>query len=333
MRPGLHRNRQGLLLGTGAVSTVPDGVLLLGFGGPRTPEDVGPFLSEVLEGKPVPPERRNQVARQYACIGGASPYVPHLEAQGKALEALLLARGLPLPVSCAFLYADPRPPAALAWARRLGLRRLFSIVMAPHQSPVSFDRYVRALEGSCAPGDPQVLFAPDWHLRPGFLKALADRTKEALLEIPESLRPNAEVIFTAHSLPESIAMSCRYAADVKETARLVAERLGLRRWHVAWQSRSGRPEDPWLSPDVGDLLEARGREGLRAAVVVPAGFLVDHAEVLFDLDVRAKSMAKEASVAFARARTVGDHPAFIAALASLVEETAAAEPFRERRTR
>jgi len=301
-----------------------DAVLLIGFGGPEKPEDVQPFLEDVTRGKDIPAERLALVAKQYATIGGVSPYNRLTKEQATALEKLLKARGLDLPVRVGFAHAAPRIGDSLAQLVKEGRERVFVIVMAPHRSPASFDKYVAKVDEalkSLKP-TPQVTYAPTWHNRPGFIQAMADHVKEgyAQLSTEEKARHRAELICVAHSIPRVMAHKSPYSAQFEETARLVMERVGMPYYQTSFTSRSGKPEDIWLEPDLTEFIDRRTYETLSACVVAPIGFLVDHVEVLYDIDVKAQDKAKWKGLHMVRAKTVGTHPSFIAMLASLVEE-------------
>ncbi len=305
-----------------------DAVLLIGFGGPEKPEAVMPFLRDVVEGRGIPEERLAKVAKQYEQIGGISPYNRLTHEQAEALEVLLAARGLPLPVFTGFAHSNPRIAETLGFLVRQGKLNVFAIIMAPHRSPASFDKYVKKVEEARellkAEGFPdfKITYAPEWHTRPGFINAMADHVKEAYAQLTteEKARHRAELIFTTHSIPKDMAMKSPYSKQFEETAQLVSQKAGIPYYQTAFTSRSGRPEEAWLEPDLGDFIERRTYETLSACVVAPIGFLVDHVEVLYDIDTLAQEKAKWKSLHLVRAKTVGLHPAFIALLASLVEE-------------
>ncbi|MGH7265176.1 MAG: ferrochelatase, partial [Candidatus Rokuibacteriota bacterium] len=168
------------------------------------------------------------------------------------------------------------------------------------------------------PRAPAVRYGPPWFDRPGFVAGMADRVGAALAAVPFGVRAATPLVFTAHSIPAAMAAASPYVAQLRSSSRLVAERVGHRIRSIAYQSRSGRPEDAWLEPDVGDEIRRLARGGARDVVVAPIGFVCDHVEVLYDLDVEAREIAREAGVGFHRAATVSDHPAFIAMLADLV---------------
>lgn len=302
--------------------------MLIGFGGPEKPEEVRTFLEDVVRGIPVLLERLDKVEKQYERIGGVSPYNRLTTEQAQALEKLLKARGLDIPVVVGFAHSNPRIADTLTALAKKGKTKLFAIVMAPHRSPASYDKYVKrvdaALEDIKAQGlsVPQITYAPEWHKNPGFINAIAQNVQDAYAQLTteEKARHRAELIITTHSIPRDMAMRSPYSKQFEETAQLVSEKVGIPYYQTAFTSRSGRPEDPWLEPDLGDFIEKRTYETLSACVVAPIGFLVDHVEVLYDIDVLAQEKAKWKSLHLVRAKTVGTHPSFIAMLAGLVEE-------------
>ncbi len=300
-----------------------DAVLLIGFGGPEKPEDVLPFLQDVTAGKDIPPERLQLVAKQYEKIGGSSPYNRLTLDQAKALQKILKARGLDIPVVVGFAHAKPHIADTLRDLSQTGKTRIFAIVMAPHRSPASYDKYIAKVDEARQTLPPlEITYAPAWHNRPGFIQAIADNVKEAFshLSKEEKARHRAELIFTTHSIPKAMANSSPYSGQFEETAILVTQKVEVPYYQTAFTSRSGRPTEAWLEPDLGDFIERRTYETLSACVVAPIGFLVDHVEVLYDIDTLAQEKAKWKSLHMVRAKTVGTHPSFIAMLASLVEE-------------
>lgn len=305
-----------------------DAVLLIGFGGPEKPEDVVPFLEDVTAGRGVPLERLKLVAKQYEKIGGVSPYNHLTREQGDALQKLLKSRGLDIPVVLGFAHYPPRIVDTL---RELALKnktKIFAIIMAPHRSPASYDKYVNkaqeAQESIKAQGlpVPEITFAPEWHTRPGFINAIAQNIQEAFAQLTpeEKERHRAELIFTTHSIPRAMALKSPYSLQFEQTCQHVMPKVEVPYYQTAYTSRSGRPEDAWLEPDLGAFIEQRTYETLSACVVAPIGFLVDHVEVLYDIDILAQEKAKWKSLHLVRAKTVGTHPSFIAMLAGLVEE-------------
>lgn len=296
-----------------------DSVLLIGFGGPTRPEEIRPFLDNVLRGRPVPRERYEEVVRHYEAMGGRSPYNDFTMRQAEALRAALARDGIPVPVEVGMRNWEPFLESAIGALARHGAKRALGFILAAHRSEASWERYQEAAEnaraavGACAP---QLVYPAPWHTHPKFIEAVASRASDAFARLDPALREQAHLIFTAHSVPVPMSNASGYAEQIRESSRMVAERLGRASWVLAFQSRSGSPREPWLEPDIGEALR---KSGARAAVVVPIGFLCDHIEVLYDLDIAAAAVAREAGIRMERAATVGDHRAFIAMIAEAVK--------------
>jgi len=303
-----------------------DAVLLIAFGGPTRAEEVRPFLANVLRGRPIPPERVEEVVRHYEAIGGRSPLRDLTFRQARQLEAMLAAGGPPLPVYVGMRNWEPYLADTLARMAADGRRRAVAVILSPHASEASRERYmeeVAAASAALGPRAPEVRYAGAWHTHPLFVTAVADAATAALVTLPAARRAAAALVFTAHSVPVAMAARSPYVAEVTASARAVAEQLGRTRWQVAYQSRSGSRRESWLEPDVNEALRALAPEGRRDVVVVPVGFVCDHVEVLYDLDVEARATARAAGLGFARASTVNDHPLFIRMLAEVVAAAAA----------
>jgi ferrochelatase len=301
-----------------------DAVLLVAFGGPQGPDDVRPFLENVLRGRRVSPERIDEVAHHYERFGGVSPLTELTLAQARALEAMLSDRGLPLPVHVGMRNWHPYLTDTLAEMSREGARRAIGVLAAAQRSYSGCTQYrenVRdariALAQTGAPAV-DITYVGDWHEHPGFIEANADRVREALEWLPEEHRAEARLIFTAHSIPVGMAEKYPYEAQLRASAARIAEAAARSDWALVYQSRSGRPGDPWLEPDICDYLRAERAGGLDAAILCPVGFLCDHVEVLYDLDVEAADTCRETGLAMARAESVNTHPRFIEALADAV---------------
>jgi ferrochelatase len=298
-----------------------DAVLLLAFGGPTRPEEIRPFLENVARGRNIPPERLQEVARHYEMMpGGRSPLRALTEAQARALSAALASRGLALPVFLGMRHWHPFIEETLAAMTAHGRRRALAIILSSLRTEASWDRYVTDVEEARARirGAPQVTFAPAWNEHAGFIAAVVDRVRRALREVPAAERGQTPLVFTAHSVQVAMAERSSYVEEFTRASGRVVAKLGHARWRRAYQSRSGANE-LWLEPDVGDVLKEVAREGARHVVVVPIGFVVDHVEVLYDLDVEARAIARELGLAWHRAAAVNDHHAFVAALADLVQ--------------
>jgi len=311
---------------SGGLTQRCDSVMLIGFGGPTAPTEVRPFLDRVLHGRPVPRERYEEVVHHYDLLGGRSPYNDLTMRQAAALREALRRDGFDVPVVIGMRNTPPFFDDALRELAAKGARRAFGFVLAAHRCEASWDRYqsdINAARERVGASAPQIEYAPQWHNHPQFVSAAADRVRDAIAPLAPSDRESAELIFTAHSIPIAMAASASYVEQIKESAGMVAAAVGASNWRIAYQSRSGSPRDPWLEPDINDVI--RGLGG-RAAVIVPIGFLCDHVEVLYDLDIKAARVAREAGVTMVRAATVSDHPQFIEMMAALVRARLLRQP-------
>ena len=311
-----------------------DAVLLVAFGGPQGPADVRPFLANVLRGRRVSPERVDEVAHHYERFGGVSPLTELTMKQASALQAALEARGLRLPVHVGMRNWHPYLADTLTTMSARGVRRAIGVLAAAQRSYSGCLQYkenvrdARAVMVGAGHHDVDVVYVSDWHTHPGFIEANADHVRRAVAQLPADRRDRARLVFTAHSIPVGMARAYPYEAQLLAAAKLIAERIldeagdaaGLD-WSLVYQSRSGRPGDPWLEPDVCDYLRSEAATGLDTVVLCPIGFLCDHVEVLYDLDVEAAEVCRELGIAMVRAEAVNAHPRFIDALADAVAET------------
>jgi ferrochelatase len=300
-----------------------DGVLIVGFGGPTRADEIRPFLDSVLRGRPVPRERYEEVVHHYEILGGRSPYNEITLRQAAALRAVLERDGIPIPVAVGMRSWEPHLDAAIRDLVRAGARRLFTFILAAHRSEASWQRYQGAVSAALAKlgaGAPEVEYNEPWHTHPRFIAAAAARAREAYARLDQRDRASTRLIFTAHSIPVAMAHESGYVEQITETSRLVAASLGDSQWTLAFQSRSGSPREQWLEPDIKDAIRKLGAGTV--AVVMPIGFLCDHVEVLYDLDIEAQKIAREAGVRMERAPTVSDHPEFIAMMAEAVRHHA-----------
>jgi ferrochelatase len=299
-----------------------DSVLLMAYGAPESMAEVRPFLDNVLRGLPVPRERYEAVVHHYERIGGRSPLNELTGRQAQGLRAWLAAADLDLPVYVGMRFARPFLFTAIREMICNGRKRAIGIVLAPYHSEPSFEKYredVREVLDVADPAlAPRVEFVDPWYDHPGFAAAQADQVRRAWEQIPVAHRAWARLVFTAHSIPLSVAERCPYAGQVEAACGRVASLGGDLPWTLAWQSRSGNPRTPWLEPDVNDVLAALKRAGVSDVVLCPIGFISDHVEVLYDLDIEAAQTCRDLSLNMVRARTVNDHPVFIAALGDLV---------------
>jgi len=299
-----------------------DSVLLIAFGGPEKPEDIRRFLEMVTAGRGIPPERLEEVAHHYEVIGGRSPLNELTFLQARALRRLLARQGIAHPVYVGMRNWHPFFHETLAEMKAQGHHRALGIILSSFQTEASWGRYlgdVAAARQKVGPDAPEVVYAPPWFDHPRFIEAIADRVSDVLSHVPPPARDATPLVFTAHSVPRAMADSSPYVVQFIAASRAVAERLGHRRWMVAYQSRSGPPSVPWLEPDLADLLRSLAKDGVREVIVVPIGFMCDHVEVLYDLDVEAHQVAEALGLTFHRATAANDHPAFIEMLADLVK--------------
>jgi protoporphyrin/coproporphyrin ferrochelatase len=304
-----------------------DAVLVIAFGGPQGRDDVRPFLANVLRGRRVSPERVEDVAHHYELFGGISPLTELTTRQAVLLLEELRDRGHELPVYVGMRNWHPFLEDTLETMARQGVRRAVGFIAAAHRSYSSCTQYRENVESAraslrkAALEDVEIVYVGDWHSHPGFVEANADHVRDALTRLPDTVRDRARLIFTAHSIPSAMAARFPYQRQLEETAQAVANRVGAKDWVLVFQSRSGRPEDPWLAPDVCDYLRQESAAGLDAVVLCPIGFICDHIEVLYDLDTEAAGVCQELGIPMARAHAVNDHPRFVAAMADAVVDT------------
>ncbi len=300
-------------------------MLVIAFGGPQGPADIRPFLANVLRGRRVAPERIEEVAHHYELFDGVSPLTALTLRQAEGLRTRLRELGRPLPVYVGMRNWAPYLSDTLAEMSRAGIRRAVGVVAAAHRSYSSCTQYrenveaARAALGASGLADVEITYVSDWHVHPGFVAANAAHVTAAFDTLDPALDPR--LVFTAHSIPVSMAERFPYERQLRESADAIAAQAGRPAYDLAFQSRSGRPEDPWLGPDICDYLRTEAARGLKAAVLCPVGFVCDHVEVLYNLDVEAAAVARGLGVSLARASAVNDHPKFIETLADAVVRT------------
>lgn len=303
-----------------------DAVLLIAYGGPTRFEEIRPFLDRVLHGRSVPQERYEEVVRHYEMVGGCSPINRLTFRQAEGLQKRLAADGGELPVYVGMRHWKPLLCEALATMAAAGKRHARGVILAPHPSQASRESYIEAVEEArrqVGPDAPKVSFSRPFYDHPLFIEALAGRLRVTLDGLDADRRRAASVLYTAHSIPVGMAKESGYDETFARTAELVSRSLGIDSWTIAYQSRSGNPDDPWLEPEIGDALREAARRGDRTIVVAPIGFVCDHVEVLYDLDIEACGIARDLGLEFHRSATAGDHPAFIGMLAALVRDRTA----------
>lgn len=309
-----------------------DAILVVSFGGPEGPDEVLPFLENVLRGKNVPRERMLEVAEHYQHFGGVSP----INSQNRALIAALVEElkeyDLDLPVYWGNRNWHPLLTDTLRQMAEDGIQRALGFFTSAYSSYSSCRQYrediIRA-QAEVGPLAPQVDKLRVYYNHPGFIEPMLEQTRAVLSQVPESRRAQVELVFTAHSIPLSMAENCRYEVQLREASRLVSEGVGIDRWRLVYQSRSGPPQQPWLEPDICDTLQEIAEQGTAQDVlVVPIGFISDHLEVLYDLDTEAQQRATELGLNMLRVATVGHHWRFVRMIRELIEERLSAQPER-----
>jgi ferrochelatase len=309
-----------------------DAILLVSFGGPDGPEEVMPFLENVLRGRNVPRERMLDVAGHYRHFGGRSPINDQNRALLAALRKVLAAQGPELPVYWGNRNWHPLLADTLRQMTADGVRRAFAFVTSAYSSYSGCRQYLEDLARACAaagPGAPEVLKLRVFYNHPAFIETMAERVRAALERVPTERRAAAALAFTAHSVPMAMAETSRYVQQVEEACRLVAERVGDPAYRLVYQSRSGSPGQPWLAPDVLEYLRDLAAAGsTRDVVLAPIGFISDHMEVVYDLDTEARQLCEQLGLNMVRAETVGADPRFAAMIRELVLERIGDAPKR-----
>lgn len=308
-----------------------DALLVVSFGGPEKRDDVLPFLENVTRGRNVPGERLLEVAEHYYHFDGRSPINDQCRALIAALHDELNGRGPSLPIYWGNRNWHPFLTDTMRQMRDAGIRHAAAFVTSAYSSYSSCRQYLENIEAARAAvgeGAPRIDKLPAFYDRPGFIEACADRVHQALGRFLPNEPNSVRLAFSAHSIPCSMAQASAYEGQLRLTASAVAKRTQFDRWDLVFQSRSGPPSQPWLGPDILDYLRTAHGEGARRVLVSPLGFISDHLEVLYDLDVEAARLANELGMTFVRAATAGTHPAFVHMIRDLIMEPRPA-PCRE----
>jgi protoporphyrin/coproporphyrin ferrochelatase len=316
-------------LAAGQSSNNYDAVLLVSFGGPEGPDDVIPFLENVLRGKNVPRERLLKVAEHYKMFGGVSPINQQNRNLIEALQRELETNGPQLPIYWGNRNWHPLLADALVQMEKDGVRKALAFATSAYSSYSSCRQYlenISAARDSVGPHAPLIEKVRAFYNHPLFIEANVEQIRASLLSLPAD--GNVSIVFTAHSIPSTMATNCDYEKQLRETGRLVADALNISNWHLAFQSRSGPPSQPWLEPDICDKLKNLKTEGVEKVVIAPIGFVSDHMEVIYDLDIEAKRTANEIGMKLARAATAGTHPLFVKMIRELVLEKTERAPRR-----
>jgi len=299
-----------------------DAILLLSFGGPEGPADVIPFLENVLRGRNVPRARLEEVAKHYQHFGGVSPINQQNREIKSALETELANHGIDLPVYFGNRNWHPMLEDTMRQMQTDGVKKFLTWITSSYSCYSGCRQYRENLAAAMEAIGPDAP-VPDkirvWYNHPNWIAVNADHLDQARDEL--GVEADAvHVAFTAHSIPTSMAEGSAYEAQLNEAARLTAEASGITDYQLVYQSRSGRPQDPWLEPDICDHLEAVAERGVTHVIVHPIGFISDHMEILFDLDTEAKEACDELGLQMARAASAGTHPAFISMIRELIQE-------------
>jgi protoporphyrin/coproporphyrin ferrochelatase len=307
-----------------------DSLLLIGFGGPTPgcckkqnpcPGEAHCFVEGIVGAVPSHAARVKEVESHYVALGGFSPFNELTFQQADALKSVLKAKGIELPIYTGMRNWTPYLRDVMAEILRNGHQNILGIILSAYQSKSSWERYQNdineAVEAANAP-PPNIDYLEAWYMRSGFINAIAGRIREACEEMDKTRFERASLIFTAHSIPQPAAKASPYTQQFQQTAAAVAQALG-KDFDIAYQSAPDTPIIPWTSPDINDLIRDKKAAGITDVIVSPIGFLCDHVEVLYDLDLEAKATAKACGVGFVRAGTVSDHPAFIEMLARRID--------------
>jgi len=298
-----------------------DAVVLIAFGGPTCAEEIRPFLARVTQGIPIPAARLEEVAHHYEAVGGKSPINEITFRQANALKNVLNEQ---LPVYVGMRNASPFFTETLKQMADDGVKRALGFILSSHRTEASWERYQKNIADAreqLGAAAPKVNYCGGWHDHPLFIQTWAELIQAALSRIEAEKQKITPLIFTAHSLPTAMAAGTPYVEQVETSARLIAAKLNYQRWSLAYQSRSGRPTDPWLEPDIGQAIRNHAANGDKQIVVAPIGFVCDHVEVLYDLDIEAKKIAADLGMNLIRASCPNDHPTFIQMMAAVIDET------------
>ncbi len=308
-------------------------ILFLSFGGPDKPDDVIPFLENVLRGRHVPKERMHEVAEHYFQFGGKSPINEQNLALIGAIRRELDENGLSgLPIYFGNRNWHPLLSDTMSQMAADGVKRALCLVTSSFSSYSGCRQYrenILAARAAVGPTAPEIDKIRVWYNHPLFIEAMADRVREALAKLAERERESAVITFTAHSIPMTMAITSEYVKQLKESCRLVAAAVGGHAHELVYQSRSGPPQQPWLEPDIGDFIRERAASGRKEALVVtPIGFVSDHMEVIYDLDEEARQICDELGLRMVRALSASTHPSFVRMIRLLIEERLQANPER-----
>ncbi len=296
-------------------------VLLIAFGGPTSSEEIRPFLARVTQGTAIPPQRLEDVARHYEAVGGKSPLNEITVRQARAVQKLLRERGMDLPVYVGMRNAAPLLAETLRKMAGDGVERALGFILSSHHTEASWERYqtnVADARLEIGVDSPEIDYCRGWHDHPLFIHTWCELIRESFAGIAREQRPATPLVFTAHSVPVPMANRSPYVEQIAITARAIAEKIGHKNWSIAYQSRSGKPGDAWLEPDINTVIRHLSVQGAADVVIAPIGFVCDHVEVLYDLDIEAKKTAAQAGIKLHRAGCPNDYTTFIQMIADVI---------------
>lgn len=302
------------------------GVLAMAYGTPSRVEDIEAYYTHIRRGRPPEPQQLQDLIDRYDAIGGLSPLNEITAKQASGLERTLheIDPSAEYRVYTGMKHAHPFIEETVEKMVADGITEGVGVVWAPHFSTMSIATYIKSAKDAIEKqGGPQMTFVESWYAQPLFIDSTAHRVQAALEQFPAAERDNVPVVFTAHSLPERILqMGDPYPKQIEETGKLVCEQIGHSNWFTGWQS-AGRTPEPWLGPDILDVIRDQAEKGVKGLIICPVGFVSDHLEVLYDVDIEAKKLADELGVKLVRPASPNDEPQFLKAVATAVLEQAA----------
>ncbi len=301
-----------------------DHILFVGFGAPERAEDVPAFLRHVSNGRRIPESRLAEVTHHYEAIGGGTPYNAQTFQLTGHVTAALKSKGIELPVFVGMRNWHPYLKEVVMEIQGRGLKRGFGIILSPFRSETSCWRYRQNVQEAQSEAGVSIdyEFAGPWYNHPAFIQAQAKEVSREVSKILSAGRQKPYLLFTAHSIPKTmleLCRECRYDHEFETASRLVSENFPGVSWGLAYQSRSGNPNDPWLEPDVTRMLGQLKNKGIENVVLVPIGFFCENAEILYDLDIEAGQAARSLGLSVSRTRTVAQNPAFANMFADLIQ--------------
>ena len=305
------------------MGTTYDAILLVSFGGPEGPDDVIPFLENVLRGRNVPRERMLQVAEHYQQFGGISPLNEQNRQLLSALAKELRENGIDLPIYWGNRNWHPMLTDTVRQMADDGIQRALAFVTSAYSSYSSCRQYrenIAEAQQSVEDNAPLIEKLRPFYNHPLFVRANVENIAAAFSKISAERLPTTALVFTAHSIPESMSNNCAYAQQLEELSSLIAGDLSHQKFRLVYQSRSGSPTQPWLGPDVCDYLSELATEGVTDVVIAPIGFVSDHMEIVYDLDTQARAVSRELNLNMVRAATAGTHPLFVKMIRALINE-------------